>query len=138
VRPGVEKMMPSTTTYRQGHVVVVEVPFADLSGTKRRPALVVSAEKFHRVLPDLIVCPISSQARFYRRPGPGDCPLSDWRRAGLRHPSTVRISKLLAIEKQIVRKALGVLPPDDLARVAGGIRQALGLHDGTRRYDAKS
>ena len=127
-------MMPSTTTYRRGHVVVVEVPFSDLSGTKRRPALVVSAEKFHRALPDLIVCPISSQAQFYRKPGVGDCPLGDWRRAGLRHPSTVRISKLLAVEKQIVKKALGALAPDDLARVAGGIRQAFGLQDATRAH----
>jgi mRNA interferase MazF len=110
-------------------VVVVEVPFSDLSGTKRRPALIVSAEKFHRALPDLIVCPISSQARFYRRPGPGDCPLRDWRRAGLRHPSTVRISKLLAVDKQTVKRKLGALKPDDLASVAGNIRQALGLHD---------
>ncbi len=126
-------MTPSTTTYKRGHVVVVEVPFSDLSGTKRRPALVVSAEKFHRALPDLIVCPISSQARVYQRPGAGDCPLGDWRRSGLRHPSTVRISKLLAVEKQIVKKALGALAPDDLARVAGGIRQAFGLQDATRR-----
>ena len=127
-------MTPSTTTYKRGHVVVVEVPFSDLSGTKRRPALVVSAEKFHRALPDLIVCPISSQARVYQKPGVGDCPLGDWRRAGLRHPSTVRISKLLAVEKQIVKKALGALAPDDLARVAGGIRQAFGLQDATRAH----
>ena len=125
--------MPSTTTYKRGYVVVVEVPFSDLSGTKRRPALVVSVEKFHRALPDVIVCPISSQARFYRRPGPGDWPLSDWRLVGLRHPSTVRISKLLAVDKQIVRKALGVLSPHDLAGVEGGLRQAFGLQDGTPR-----
>ena len=125
--------MPSTTSYKRGHVVVVEVPFSDLSGTKRRPALVVSVEKFHQALPDLIVCPISSQARFHRRPGPGDCPLGDWRLVDLRHASTVRISKLLAIDKQIVRKTLGILPPPDLARVEGGLRHAFGFDDGTSK-----
>ncbi len=119
--------MPSTTTYRRGQVVVVEVPYSDLSGTKRRPALIISAEKFHRTLPDLIVCPISSQGRWHRRPGPGDCPLTDWRRVGLHHPSTIRISKLLAVDKQIITNVLGLLSPDDLARVTGGIRQAFGL-----------
>ena len=99
--------MRSTTTYRRGHVVVVEVPFSDFSGAKRRPALVVSSEKFHRALPDLIACPITSQARFYRTPGQGDCPLGTWRRVGLRHPSTVRISKVLAIDKRIIKRALG-------------------------------
>jgi mRNA interferase MazF len=119
--------MPSTTIYRHGHVIVVEVPFSDLTGTKRRPALVVSADRFHQTLADIIVCPISSQPRFYRRPGPGDCPLESWRRVGLRHPSTVRVSKLLAIDKRIVKKSLGKLPPDDVTKVASVIRQAFGL-----------
>jgi len=85
-------MLPSTTTYERGQVIVVNVPFSDQSGTKPRPALVVSAESFRAGLPDLIVCPISSQSRFHRRPGPGDCPLRDWRSVNLQHPSTVRIS----------------------------------------------
>lgn len=124
--------MPSTITFRRGHVIVVEVPFSDLSGAKRRPALIVSADRFHRALPDIIVCPISSQARYHRRPGPGDCPLDGWSRVGLRHPSTVRVSKLLAIDKQIVKRSLGVLPPADLARVSAVIREAFGLKDALR------
>jgi len=98
-------------------VIVVEVPFSDLAGAKRRPALVVSADRFHRTLPDIIVCPISSQRRFHRRPGLGDCPLEGWRRAGLRHPSTVRVSKLPAIDKRIIKRSLGKLLPDDVAKV---------------------
>jgi mRNA-degrading endonuclease toxin of MazEF toxin-antitoxin module len=119
--------MPSTTTFKRGQVIVVNVPFSDRSGVKPRPALVISAEGFHRDLPDLIVCPISSQPRFHRRPGPGDCPLREWRSIGLRHPSTVRISKILAVDKQIVKKPLGLLSAQDLARVETGLRQALGL-----------
>jgi len=108
-------------------VVVVNVPFSDHSGIKPRPALVISAEAFHRDLPDVIVCPISSQPRFYRRPGPGDCPLREWRTVGLRHTSTVRISKLLAVDKQIIKRNLGPLSPEDLTRVETGLRRALGL-----------
>jgi mRNA interferase MazF len=124
--------MPSTTTYRRGSVIVVEVAFSDLSGSKRRPALVVSDEAFHRTLPDLIVCPISSRPRFYRRPGPGDCPVKEWRAAGLRRPSTVRISKLLAIDKEIVSRKLGVLPSPDLVSVEKGIQMAFGLLSNSR------
>lgn len=115
------------TTFRRGQVVVVNVPFSDRSGIKPRPALVVSAETFHRVLPDVTVCPISSQPRFYSRPGPGDCPLQNWRSIGLRYPSTVRISKILAVDKQIVKRALGSLSAPDLAQVETGLRQALAL-----------
>lgn len=121
------KTTPSTTTYRRGQVIVVNVPFSDATGAKPRPALVVSTEAFHRQIPDLIVCPIRSQPRFHRRPSVGDCPMREWRAVGLRHPSTVRISKLLAVDKQIVKRVLGALSSQDLARVDSGLRAALGL-----------
>lgn len=89
--------------------------------------MVVSADAFHHDLPDVIACPISSQPRYYRRPGPGDCPLQEWRVVGLRHPSTVRISKLLAIDKRIIRRTLGRASPQDLSRVEVALRRALDL-----------
>jgi len=119
--------MASTTIYKRGQAIVVNVPFSNRSGTKPRPALVVSSEAFHAKLPDLIVCPISSQPRFYRRPGPGDCRLRDWRAIGLRQPSTVRISKILAVDKVIIKRSLGLVSAQDRVRVEVGVRQALGL-----------
>jgi mRNA-degrading endonuclease toxin of MazEF toxin-antitoxin module len=62
--------MPSTTTYKRGQVIVVNVPFSNHTGIKPRPALVISTDAFHRDLPDLVVCPIiSSQPRYHRKPG---------------------------------------------------------------------
>lgn len=119
--------MPSTTTYRRGQVVVVNVPFTGQTGSKPRPALVVSAETFHRKLFDVIICPISSQPRYYQKPGPGDHPLKHWKAVGLRHPSTARISNLLAVEKKLIKRALGTLHAADLARVVQGLREAFGL-----------
>jgi mRNA-degrading endonuclease toxin of MazEF toxin-antitoxin module len=108
-------------------VVVVGVPFSNHSGVKPRPALIVSAEEFHRDLPDVIVCPISSQPRYYSRPGQGDCPLQGWKAIGLRHPSTLRISKLLTVDKRIIRKTLGMASRQDLVRMEARLRRALGL-----------
>src|SRR5947208_16450035 len=111
------RTMPSTTIYRRAQVVVVEVPFSDLSGTKRRPALVVSSERFHRALSDVSVCPITSQPRYYRNPGPGDCPLRQCRMARLHHPSTVRTSKNVADDKRIPARLLGRRAEADLPRL---------------------
>jgi mRNA-degrading endonuclease toxin of MazEF toxin-antitoxin module len=66
--------MPSTTTYRHGQVVVVNVPFTGQTGSKPRPSLVVSVEGFHQKLLDMIVFPISSKPRYHQKPGPGDHP----------------------------------------------------------------
>jgi mRNA-degrading endonuclease toxin of MazEF toxin-antitoxin module len=119
--------MPDTTTYRRGQVVVVSVPFSTQEGAKPRPAVIVSAETFHRALPDVIVCPVSSQPWFYQRPGPGDCPLQRWRALGLRYPSTVRVSNILAVDKQLIKRALGALAAEDRERLVETLRHALGL-----------
>jgi mRNA interferase MazF len=119
--------MPSTTIYERGLLVVVNVPFSDQSGTKLRPALVVSPYAFHKKLPDVIVCPVSSQPHWHRTPGTGDRPLRDWRASGLRRPSTVRVSKLIAVDKRIIKRTLGSLSPHDLGRVQEALREALGM-----------
>jgi mRNA interferase MazF len=119
--------MRSTTIYRRGEVVVVSIPFSGHAGSKPRPALVLSADKFHRKLSDLIVCPISSQPRFYTRPGGGDYPLGHWKELGLRHPSTARLSNLMAVEKTLIKRVLAPLHADDLVRIDKGLREAFGL-----------
>jgi mRNA interferase MazF len=119
--------MPSTTTYERGQVVVVSVPYSDQSGVKPRPALIVSTGAWNAPLSDVVVCPISSQPRHHRRPGPGDLPLRDWKAVGLRHPSTVRVSKVLAVDKRIISRTLGRLAAPDMRSVADELRRALGL-----------
>ena len=119
--------MPSTITYRRGQVVVVSVPFSDQAGAKLRPAVVVSPESFHRKLRDVILCPVSSQPRYFEKPGPGDRPLAKWKLAGLRHPSTARISKIVTVEKSLIRRPLGRLATEDLKSLDSGLREALGL-----------
>lgn len=106
---------------------MVNIPFSGRSGSKPRPALIVSPASFHRRLLDVIVAPVSSQQRQYQRPGPGDHPLRHWQPVGLRHPSTVRLSNLLAIEKALIKRVLGSLHADDLKRVESMLREALGL-----------
>jgi mRNA-degrading endonuclease toxin of MazEF toxin-antitoxin module len=119
--------MPSTTTYRHGQVVVVSVPFTGQTGSKPRPALVASVDTFHKKLLDVIVCPISSQPRYYQKPGPGDHRLKHWKAVGLRHPSTARISNLLAVDKKLIKRVIGTLHAEDLAQVEQGLREAFGL-----------
>ncbi len=119
--------MPSTTTYKRGQVVVVDIRFSGRSGSKLRPALVISSETFHRKLRDVIVCPISSQPRCHERPGPGDYPLRHWKAVGLRYPSAVRISNIVGVEKKIIRRALGAVSKHDLKHVEKGLREAFGL-----------
>lgn len=52
--------MPPTTGYSFGDIVLVPFPFTDQSGTKRRPAVVVSSQRYHTERPDLVIMAITS------------------------------------------------------------------------------
>jgi hypothetical protein len=73
------------------------------------------------------VCPISSRPHYFKRPGPGDHPLRHWRSVGFKHPSTVRVSNILAVEKRIIKRVLGTLLAEDLSRVEEGLARAFGF-----------
>jgi mRNA interferase MazF len=69
-----------------GDVVVVEFP--GVQNIKRRPAVILSSDEYHVARPDVIVGLITSQTT--TAVGPTDCPLQDWKKAGLRKPSAFR------------------------------------------------
>ena len=51
--------MTSTTAYRQGDIVLVSFPFADLTSSQRRPALVLSPDSFNAAGEDLVLAAVS-------------------------------------------------------------------------------
>ena len=53
--------MPNTTAYSFGDVVLVPFPFIDQTASKKRRAVVVSADAYHQRRPDLIVIAVTSQ-----------------------------------------------------------------------------
>lgn len=77
--------MLTMTGYEFGDIVLVPFPFTDQSTTKKRPAVVVSSESYHRDRPDVIILAVTSQGR--RAPMAGDAVIVGWKGAGLpRHP----------------------------------------------------
>jgi mRNA interferase MazF len=71
---------------KPGDVVTVESPGVD--GLKRRPAVVVSTELYHRTRPDVILGLVTSQPIITALPS--DHVLRDWAAAGLNKPSVFR------------------------------------------------
>ena len=62
---------------------------------------------------DAIICRITSVSRV----GPLDVTLNDWQAAGLLKPSVVRLDRLVAAEKTVFLRRLGVLSAIDMAVV---------------------
>jgi mRNA-degrading endonuclease toxin of MazEF toxin-antitoxin module len=53
--------------------------------------------------------------------------MAGWEKVALRHPSTVRVSKLLSVDKTIIKRVLGTASPEDAHRVEKSLRIALNL-----------
>jgi mRNA interferase MazF len=72
-------------SFNPGDVVTVDFP--GVTGTKRRPAVVLSSEIYHRSRPDVVAGLITSQTKGL---GITDYVLKDWQTSGLRVASVFR------------------------------------------------
>jgi mRNA-degrading endonuclease toxin of MazEF toxin-antitoxin module len=111
------------TSVSRGDVVLVKFVFADEKGVKRRPGLVVSADRYHRDRQEVILAAITSSTD---RMLEGDHRLDQWREAGLLHPSVVT-GIVRTIKRDMIAVRLGALPEADLHAVEANLRRILAL-----------
>ncbi|MGH2614382.1 MAG: type II toxin-antitoxin system PemK/MazF family toxin [Thermomicrobiales bacterium] len=115
--------MRSMTAYSRGDVVLVEFTFSDESGTKLRPALVVSTPPYHRAREEVVVAAITSNVT---RRLVGDHMIVDWQQAGLLFPSSVT-GIIRTIKRSMIRRKLGSLATHDMDAFDRMLRRSLGL-----------
>lgn len=99
----------------KGSVVVVPFPFSDLSGSKRRPALVIADWDGD----DLILCQITSKAN-----SDGHAiglSKGDFLSGGLPIDSNIRVNKVFTADKRIILQVAGKLRPDKYRSVVEGL-----------------
>jgi len=97
---------------KPGDVALVRFPFTDLAAAKKRPTLVLARtarSARHRLA---TVAMITSQVEALKLDG--DVLLTDWKTAGLLHPSLLRLAKLAAIDEGLIDKRIGRLSKRDL------------------------
>ena len=96
-------------------VVLLPVPFTDLTSRKVRAAVVIGKQGS-----DLFLVPVSSVL------GNTDFPLSDWRQAGLNVYSGIK-AQLATVEENLVVKIVGHLSSHDTAALDSRLRGWLSL-----------
>lgn len=87
----------------KGQVVVVPFPFSDLSGSKRRPALVVADWGGS----DVVLCQITSKARYDGKEV--SLSASDFATGGLPVASNIRPNKLFTADKATLLGVAGTI-----------------------------
>ena len=97
-------------SYKQGAVVLVPIPFTDQTSSKKRPAIVISANWYNRLRADVILAPITSTVR---KPIDREEVLiqgSDFRRAGLYKESVVKCGSIIVVRQKLILRQLGAVP----------------------------
>jgi mRNA interferase MazF len=106
---------------KAGEVALVRFPFSDLAATKKRPALVLAvtsrSARYRLVTLAMITSQVESLALA------GDVTLKDWSRAGLLHPSLLRLAKVATVDGELIDRAIGTLSAADRAAARGAFQK---------------
>jgi mRNA interferase MazF len=103
----------------QGDIVLVPVPFTDLSSQKRRPVIVISNDNYNLQSTDVVVVAMTSNPAvtsysFILTP-------TDLIKGSLNRPGTVRVDKIYTLAQSIVVNKFGKVSPN----IVKQIRQVL-------------
>jgi len=115
--------MPTTIGCEFGDVVLVPFPFTDQTTTKKRPAVIVSSDAYHRDRPDVILMAVTSQVR--PAAGVGEVAVERWKDAGLLKPSVLK-PLLATVERGLLIRKLGRLEAQDRDALRRALQSILG------------
>jgi mRNA interferase MazF len=115
---------------QRGDVVVINFPYSDQTGSKKRPALVVQDDRWNSSLDDTIVAFITSGAAQYIgaltqkliRLGTQESYGS-----GLRSDSVIECQTLLTCDQALIIAIIGQLSPIVMRDIDDCLRASLGL-----------
>ena len=103
------------TTCKPGAVILVQYPFTDMSGTKKRPAVVLSSEAYAGRYGDVAIMPLTSV-----RQSEAGLFLRHWTDAGLLKPTWIK-PMIATVAGRLVERELGAIHAEDRIR----LREAL-------------
>lgn len=99
----------------QGDIVLIPVPFTDLSSQKRRPVIVISNTPYNRRTGDIVVVAMTSNP--VSVPHSFTISSADLEEGQLNRPGKVRVDKIYTLSQAIVAKTFGQVKKDVLARI---------------------
>jgi len=91
--------------YKQGEIVLIPVPFSNLSSSKKRPVMILSNNQYNTSTDDVIVMAVTSNVRGMSSEILFDT--SDMTHGKIPKPSCIRSDKVYTLSKEIIVKKYG-------------------------------
>lgn len=105
----------------QGDIVLIPIPFTDLSSQKRRPVVVISNDAYHTTTTDIVVVAMTSN------PAPTPYSFSitsaDLSQGTLNHPGTIRVDKIYTLSQQLIVRTFGCVNAATLNQIRKFLRE---------------
>lgn len=108
--------------YSQGDILLVDFSFSEGTGSKKRPALIISSDNYHKKRQEVIIMAITSNID---RVLFGDTKINKWKEAGLLFPSVVT-AIIRTIKTSMTIRKLGALSKQDFHSVRENLEKAIG------------
>ena len=107
--------MKTGTMPKQGDILLIPIPFTDLSSQKRRPVIVISNDQYNRKTSDIVVVAMTSnpQVTEYSL----SITSSDLVEGALNRPGKIRVDKIYTLSQTIVAKTFGQVDDKTLSRI---------------------
>jgi len=102
-------------TPKQGDIVLVPVPFTDLTSTRRRPVIVLSIDAYQSVTADFVGVAMTSNLK--PEPYSFEVTTADLTLGTLNRPGRVRADKIFTLAQSIIVTRFGRVSPLVLDRI---------------------
>ena len=108
-------MMKTGTMPKQGDMLLIPIPFTDLSSQKRRPVIVISNDQFNRKTSDIVVVAMTSnpQVTEYSL----SITSSDLVAGALNRPGKIRVDRIYTLSQAIIARTFGQVDDRTLNRI---------------------
>jgi len=105
----------------QGDIVLIPIPFTDLSSHKRRPVIVISNDHYNAIAADMVVIAMTSNPTLTAYSF--TITSADLTDGSLNRSGTVRVDKLYTLEQTLIIKTFGQVNTRTLNRIRAILRE---------------
>ena len=113
--------------YNQGEILLIPMPFSDLSKNKKRPVLVVSNNEYNRKSLDLIVVAITSNIQCSGNKL--SLTNEDLETGKLKYISSIKTDKIYTLSKGIIIKSFGQITTEKLKQTISQINELIKVQE---------
>lgn len=117
--------MLSGTMLKQGDIILIPVPFTDLTSQKKRPAVIISTTAYNEKNDDIVVVALTSNVE--DRDFSIILTTEDLEQGSLKVTSMIRADKIYTLSKSIVLKTFGQVKPDILPKIRDAVLKLINL-----------